>query len=129
MSPMFGKLYEFELKFVNSSPLNRIEKLSSRTMIFSATWNNWLVDSTIDQVPYYLKMEENEIKKSLLGLIHLVKKETNGGQDEVGNTKLKSMVNSAFFGFSERELLVSLLKRFNGPLKKEVKKLISQLEN
>lgn len=129
MSPMFGKLYEFELKFVNSSPLNRIEKLSSRTMMFSATWNNWLVDSTIDQVPYYLTMEENEIKKSLLGLIHLVKKETNGGQDEVGNTKLKSMVNSAFFGFSERELLVSLLKRFNGPLKKEVKKLISQLEN
>lgn len=129
MSPMFVKLYEFELKFVNSSPLNRIEKLSSRTMMFSATWNNWLVDSTIDQVPYYLKMEENEIKKSLLGLIHLVKKETNGGQDEVGNTKLKSMVNSAFFGFSEREFLVSLLKRFNGPLKKEVKKLISQLEN
>lgn len=129
MSPMFVKLYEFELKFVNSSPLNRIEKLSSRTMMFSATWNNWLVDSTIDQVPYYLKMEENEIKKSLFGLIHLVKKETNGGQDEVGNTKLKSMVNSAFFGFSEREFLVSLLKRFNGPLKKEVKKLISQLEN
>jgi len=132
--PMFGKLYEFELKFVNSSPLSKIRNLSDNTIMLSATWNEWLLESTIDQSAFYLKInseeEPNEIKKSLLGLILLIKGERfNGNQNREGFSRLKSQVEEVFYGFSERELLTSLLLRFEDQLRRDVEKLISELED
>lgn len=123
--PMFGKLYELELKFVNSCPLTTINKFSDKTIMLSATWNKWLLD-TIDQLPYYLRINNIEIRKSLLALIYLIRPEKNENEEKTDNLDGIS-VEQVCYDFSEQELLRSLsLQFFDGDsLKNYVKKLIT----
>ena len=114
--PMFGKIYEFEFRFVNPMPLVRIGRLADTLFLFSATWNNWLLDTTLDSKPYFLGIKDRKLQYDLVGLINLIKPEDN-------SISIKR-ATKFFYGFERDESLNSLLNRFEGLLIKHINSIM-----